>query len=177
MVYQSLKINDNNFFTIQTSEELLIKRSELIKYLTYEKKFNINYTSNILEAYDFFVENPKDRKGKSNYNGASFVPDLYDFYNLQLSAMWHDYVYIYYRVASNLYYKKLADEQYYQMLIDFAPLVDDFEREDIAKLQLKGLNWSSLPYWIYSNIQFGAMGSERKKKFIEHLNKFKKIKI
>lgn len=41
-----------------------------------------------LEAYDYFVENPK------KYDGATIVKDLDDVFGLDLSALRHDYDYL-----------------------------------------------------------------------------------
>lgn len=154
----------NNYFTSQTNEELLEKRKELIQLL--KKRFSMNYISGILEAYDYFIEH------KTDFDGATIVPDLYDFYNIEISALVHDYIYLKFNVASHLSSKRKADNLYKQMLINFTPLENDYERIKIAKRREKGLWVSSYLYWLFNQIKNGRMTKQQRIEFNNYIKKF-----
>lgn len=64
-----------------------------------------------MEAYVYFDKNPND------FDGATFVPDLYDIQGLDLDAMLHDYMCIYLNASANYKTKSIADKIYYRQML------------------------------------------------------------
>ncbi|WZL88332.1 hypothetical protein VS868_12065 [Salinimicrobium sp. 3283s] len=57
-----------------------------------------------LQAFDYFVNHPKD------FNGASMTEDLCDIPGLDLDAMLHDYLYVVYKASVSWKYQILSDK-------------------------------------------------------------------
>lgn len=97
----------SNYFQ-QSPFKLASNRELLIGYLDL-KGFNRTQRKIVLEAYDFFIENP------NRFDGATMSQDLFDltksgnYDGLEIAAMIHDYIYIH--LGANLSRKamKLAD--------------------------------------------------------------------
>lgn len=153
----------NNFFTSNTPEQLSIKRNELLCILKYKKRFNLSYIDGVIIAYDYFCIN------RTQFDGATLVPDLYDFYDIEISALVHDYIYLEFNVASHLPSKRRADRLYGNMLLDFN---DDKETIRIAKTRKLGLWISSYAHWFYNQIKRGKMTNQKKIEFNNYIKKF-----
>jgi hypothetical protein len=153
----------NNFFTSNTPEQLSIKRNELLWFLKHNKRFNLSYIEGVMIAYDYFCIN------RTKFDGATIVTDLYDFYNIEISALVHDYIYLEFNVASHLPSKRRADRLYGNMLFDFN---NDKETIRIAKTRVLGLWFSSYHFWLYNRIKNGKMTNQQKIDFNNYIKKF-----
>ena len=101
--------SENNFF--KQDKNILIKKREQLKFILTDV-WGVD-SKIYLEAYDYFLNNPND------YDGATIVNDLTIMPNLDIWAMFHDYLYIKFNVAVNLKYKHLADLKYCQEMRKF----------------------------------------------------------
>lgn len=149
----------NTFFK-KSKQELFIKRNELITLLKI-KGFTINYILGILEAFDYFIENP------DNFDGATAVQDLYDFDILDLKALVHDYLFDRYNCGASFSYRKKADKLY-------AKMHDNFHNGDLEKItRYIGLQLIAKPHLIITVIKRGFMKKDQKEKMDLYLEKFK----
>lgn len=100
--------SSNNFF--QENHDFEIIRHDLKYILEDIWMLDNNLIDFYLEAFDFFVKNPK------KYDGATIVNDYFIIPGLDIWAMIHDYMYIKFNVAVNIKAKYYADLFYCQQM-------------------------------------------------------------
>lgn len=98
-------LGSSNHFFNQDKATLNLKRDYVWKLLTMKGYCN-DAVAVYLKAYDYFCINPDD------FDGATLIKDLCDIPDLDLDAMYHDYCYLIYNVASNISMKWRADKLY-----------------------------------------------------------------
>jgi len=151
-------MSTNDFFQ-RDYDELYRDRQQLSKLLKI-RCFSLNYISAILEAYDFFVIN------KNDFDGATLLQDLYDYKNLDLKALVHDYIYLKFNCASSYTYKKKADNL-------FAKMHSHFHNGDLERITRRtGLGISTTPFLIFNILKKGVMKKEQKNTMDLYLIKF-----
>lgn len=96
----------SNSYFFQSKETLLEKKEQLKYILSVVWKRPNKVVDIYLDAYDYFCKYP------NKFDGATIVSDIWILPNLDIFAMLHDYLYIKYNVAVNVYYKLLADYLY-----------------------------------------------------------------
>lgn len=120
----------------------LAKKREVVKRLLEIKKFHVFEIDYFLEAYDYFVIN------KKQFDGATLVKDIYDVPKLELSAMLHDYQYIYLlpRFSGKAWHKskKRYDKEYCNNLIKLGKI----KHKRIAQIRYLLLRLSTPFYWL-----------------------------
>lgn len=157
------------YFTQHTKEELITQRHELIKFLVHSKKCNYDVVCGIIEAYDYFINNP------NYYDGATLVPDLYDWKTIEIGALIHDYIYLDFNIKSNWKYKNLADKLYKRTLIYFDAENNLRKTKLIANERKLGLLISTPFLWIFNKLKNGKMTDTQKHNFIKYYNKFNSL--
>ena len=86
--------------------EILSSSKEDVWTMLKLKGYNEAERQPYIDAFDFFCANP------NAFDGATIVKDLCDIPGLDLDAMLHDYHYLKYKVASNVFMKWKADWVY-----------------------------------------------------------------
>lgn len=144
--------SENHFFT-QDKATLLLKRDYVWKLLTMKGYCN-DAVAIYLKAYDYFTKNP------SEFDGATLVKDLCDIPDLDLDAMYHDFCYLVYNVASNISMKWRADKLYSK----------GNERkgksEYAAWSRFIGLSLSGIGFIPYARLKRGKMDKQQKESFM-----------
>lgn len=102
-----LKLKDlfsssNNFF--RSDLKILSENRKRVDLYLQLKNYDLSDRMIYLRAYDYFSANPDD------FDGATMTEDLPDIDDLELAAMLHDYLYIFYQSSSSFRYTWLADK-------------------------------------------------------------------
>ena len=135
----------------ETLAQKWVDVSELLRLKGYNLESRLIY----LKAFDYFVVNPHD------FDGATAVKDLCDLPGLDLDALYHDYCYINYGVASSVINKWRADKLY----------AIGNERKGKSQYaawsRFAGLTLSGLGFIPYAAIKRGKMSKEQKLNFMK----------
>lgn len=94
--------SSNNYFR-QAPAILQANRKKVDEYLIL-KGYEVDQREIYLSAYDYMTHCPED------FDGATMTEDLPDIENLELAAMLHDYLYVYYRAAGSFKYSWISDK-------------------------------------------------------------------
>ncbi len=94
----------SNYFH-KSITELRVCRYDVKLYLEL-KGYSREQIAVYIKAFDYFILNPDD------FDGATLVKDLVDIPDLDIDAMYHDYCYVFYDVASSVVMKWRADKLY-----------------------------------------------------------------
>lgn len=98
-------LGSKNYYFYQ-KDDILIRDRKLLIHILRAKLFNSLQIVICLQAFDYFYKNP------SKYDGATLVKDLCILDGLDVAAMLHDWFYIHFNTAANIYYKILSDILY-----------------------------------------------------------------
>lgn len=144
--------SENHFFT-QDKATLNLKRDYVWKLLTMKGYCN-DAVAIYLRAYDYFSINPAE------FDGATLVKDLCDIPDLDLDAMYHDYCYIIYNVASSVSMKFRADKLY--------AIGNEYKGKGKypSWSRFIGLTLSGLGFIPFARLKRGKMTKEQKESFM-----------
>lgn len=136
----------------QPEEELLIGQARLFSYLKEVWNYDQDQLKVYLNAYCYFMKNP------DQFDGATIVKDLYHIPGLDINAMLHDYHYVRYNVASNLYVKWHCDWLY-------AKQMEKLGKGFLSWVHWAGLKITGLPFCIYTNFKKGSINQTQETDF------------
>lgn len=100
------------------------------------------------KAYEYFCVNPND------FDGATIVKDLYHIPGLDINAMLHDYMYLMYNAAANLYVKRYCDLLY-------AKQMERLGKGGASWIRFAGLKITGLPFCLIAVWKRGYITREQ----------------
>lgn len=101
------------------------------------------------KAYEYFCDFPED------FDGATIVKDLYHIPGLDINAMLHDYMYLTYNAAANIYTKWYADKLY-------AKQMEKLGKGSASWIRFAGLKITGLPFCLIAIAKRGLMTKEQR---------------
>lgn len=127
-------------------------RLKLFRYLI-DNDYTMEQVAIYQKAFDYFCENP------SKYDGATIVKDLHHIPGLDINAMLHDYHYLHYKCAGNLFIKWKCDWLY-------AKEMERTGKGYLAWFNFALLKITGIPFFIYTYLKNGAPDCDKKRIFI-----------
>jgi hypothetical protein len=143
--------SSNNFF-FQSPIILNAKRKD-VQDLLFIKVYSEKQIDIYLQAFDYFIDKPKDFDGATGVNDLIDIPGSFGYDGLDLKAMLHDLQWIAFKAASSFKYKRMTDEIFHKGIVN----INGNKKE--AEKRLKGLSLLSIPLVIRSNIKYGKMSA------------------
>lgn len=141
----------SNYF-FRPKEHLKLSHRVMVRYLV-DQNYSMMQIGIYEKAFEYFCENP------SNFDGASIVKDLHHIPGLDLNAMLHDYHYLNYNCACDIWIKWHCDLLY-------AKEMEKTGKGHLSWFNFVLLNITGLPFHLYSRIKKGRCTDEMKRKFL-----------
>ncbi|WP_155958881.1 hypothetical protein [Flavobacterium limnosediminis] len=104
------------------------------------------------KAYEYFCDFPQD------FDGATIVKDLYHIPGLDINAMLHDYQYLIFNAAANLYTKWYCDKLYAKQMEHLGKGEASWKRFSLLKI-------TGLPFCLYAIFKRGLITKEQRRLF------------
>lgn len=135
----------------QSPEALAEGRNKIVDYLRIWN-YTLEEVCIYLKAYDYFCKNPND------FDGATIVKDLHHIPGLDINAMLHDYMYLIYNAAANLFVKWFCDYLY-------AKEMERLGKGGASWARFTGLKITGIPFAIYANFKRGSITQKQELEF------------
>lgn len=149
-------LGSKSHFFKNSDEFLILSRNKMRRYLS-DNNYSPDQISVYQKAFYFFCENP------DLFDGATIVKDLHHIPGLDLNAMLHDYQYLNYKCACNLYMKWYCDLLY-------AKEMEKMGKGFTAWVYWSLLKLSGIPFCIYSLVKKGSPSVSNEYDFFKDYN-------